>query len=262
MDQDPIRQKIRKRLDDGTLPREVPPLTKGGPEQPSTPLAPMKADSAIGLTRYPGCDAEGAQEYRAGKVYRLGALSAASRYRLLPKALRELGYVEGQNLTIEWRFADGDAARLPDLAADLVRLNVDVILATFMPEILAAKQATSSIPIVMISSVDPVGNGLVASLARPGGNVTGMTIQPPEFGGKQVELIKQAVPKLSRLAVVWDPLYPGFMAFYKYALQQRRSASRSSPSRYDSQVMSKRRSPGSRRSAPTASPCGRTMSLP
>jgi putative ABC transport system substrate-binding protein len=156
------------------------------------------------------------------KVYRLGILTVQSRqraplYRLLPQALRELGYVEGQNLVIEWRFAEGHVARLPELAADLVRLNVDVILAAFMPEILAAKQATNSIPIVMVSSVDPVGNGLVASLSRPGANITGMAIQPPEFGGKQVELIKQAVPSLSRLAVVWDPLYPGFMAFYKHA---------------------------------------------
>ena len=158
----------------------------------------------------------------AGKVWRIAVLSTASRentnaYPRLPKALRELGYVEGQNLTIEWRFADGDAGRLAELAADLVRANVDVILTTFMLETRAAKQATTSIPIVMLASVDPVGNGLVASLARPGGNVTGMTIQPPEFGGKQVELLKQAVPQISRLAVVWDPLYPGFMPFYEHA---------------------------------------------
>ncbi len=112
---------------------------------------------------------------------------------------------------------DGDAGRLPELAADLVRAKVDVILTNFMSETRAAKQATTSIPIVMLASVDPVGNGLVASLARPGGNVTGMTIQPPEFGGKQVELLKQAVPQISRLAVVWDPLYPGFMPFYEHA---------------------------------------------
>jgi len=164
--------------------------------------------------------AAGAQP--AGKRYRVGILIATSRQasavpRLLPKALHEAGYVEGQNLTMEWRFADGDQARLSELAADLARLNVDLIVAGFMAESLAAKQATSSIPIVMVGSVDPVSNGLVASLARPGGNVTGMTIQPPEFGGKQVELLKQAVPPLSRVAVVWDPAFPGFMPFYKHA---------------------------------------------
>jgi len=131
--------------------------------------------------------------------------------------LRELGYVEGQNLMFEWRFADGDVGRLPELASDLVRSNVDIIVAGFMSEINAARQATTVIPILGMALVDPVPNGLVASLARPGGNITGMTIQPPEFGGKQVELLKQAVPKLTRLAVVWDPLYPGFRPFYEYA---------------------------------------------
>src|SRR5882724_3645864 len=115
-----------------------------------------------------------AGEAQVGKAYHIGVLSGGSQQvaiapKLLPKALRELGYIEGQNLTIEWRFADGDAARLPELAADLVRLKVDVLLAAFMPEILAARQATTSLPIVMIASADPVGNGLVASLARPGG---------------------------------------------------------------------------------------------
>jgi putative ABC transport system substrate-binding protein len=159
---------------------------------------------------------------QASKVWNLGVLSAGRRdgspvYRFLPKALRELGYVEGPNLMIAWRFADGDAARLPELAADLVRSNVDIIVAGFMSEIHAARQATTVIPIVGIGLVDPVANGIVASLARPGGNITGMTIQPPEFGGKQVELLKQAVPKLTRLAVVWDPLYPGFKPFYEHA---------------------------------------------
>ena len=159
---------------------------------------------------------------QSGTVRHLGVLIAGRgdgslALRFLPKALRELGYVEGQNLSIEWRFADGDTGRLPGLADDLVRANVDIILAGFMSEIHAARQATTSIPIVGIGLVDPVPNGLVASLSRPGGNITGMTIQPPEFGGKQVELLKQAVPKLTRLAVVWDPLYPGFKPFYEHA---------------------------------------------
>jgi putative ABC transport system substrate-binding protein len=159
---------------------------------------------------------------QAGKVYRIGVLSADSREssaapRFLPKQLGELGYIEGQNLQIEWRFADGNIARLPDLAADLVRLKVAVILPAFMAEILAVKQATNSIPVVMISAADPVGNGLVTSLAHPGGNITGRTIQPPEFGGKLVALLKEAAPQLSRLAVGWDPTYPGFRAFYQHA---------------------------------------------
>jgi ABC-type uncharacterized transport system substrate-binding protein len=99
----------------------------------------------------------------------------------------------------------------------LVRLKVDVLVTGFMSEVLAARQATTTIPIVMSASVDPVGNGLVASLSRPGRNVTGMTVQPPEFGGKQVELLKQAVPQVSRVAVLWDPTFPGFAAFYKHA---------------------------------------------
>ena len=157
-----------------------------------------------------------------GKVRRLGVLSAGTRQstlaaQLLPPQLRELGYVEGQNLTIEWRFADGDAGRLPALAAELVRANVEIILANFMSEIQAARQATTSIPIVMVNSIDPVGNGLVASLGRPGGNLTGLTIQPPEFGGKLVELLKQAVPHLTGLAVIWDPSYPGVLPFYEHA---------------------------------------------
>jgi putative ABC transport system substrate-binding protein len=158
----------------------------------------------------------------AGKVWRLGVLVAGSRdnsgtYRLLPKALREIGYVEGQNLMIEWRFADGDAGRLPELAADLVRSNIDIIVGAYMSESQAARQATTVVPIVGVNLIDPVANGLVASLARPGGNLTGTASQPPEFGGKHVQLLKEAAPKLTRLAVVWDPLFPGFKPFYEHA---------------------------------------------
>jgi putative tryptophan/tyrosine transport system substrate-binding protein len=158
----------------------------------------------------------------AGKVWRLGVLVAGSRdasgtYRLLPKALREIGYVEGQNLMIEWRFADGDAGRLPELAADLVRSNIDIIVGAYMSESQAARRATTVVPIVGVNLIDPVANGLVASLARPGGNLTGTASQPPEFGGKHVQLLKEAAPKLTRLAVVWDPLFPGFKPFYEHA---------------------------------------------
>jgi len=158
----------------------------------------------------------------AGKVWRLGVLVFGSRdnsgsSRLLSKALREIGYVEGQNLMIEWRFADGDAGRLPELAADLVRSNIDIIVGIGMSGIQAARQATTVVPIVGHNLIDPVANGLVASLARPGGNLTGTASQPPEFGSKHVQLLKEAAPKLTRLAVIWDPLYPGFKPFYEHA---------------------------------------------
>jgi len=163
-----------------------------------------------------------AEAEQARKVWRIGVLSAGPRQgtisqQLLPKALRELGYVEGENLIIDWRFAEGDRARLPELASELVRLKVDAIVTTFNSEALAARQATTTIPIVMTGTWDPVGIGLVASLSHPGGNVTGMTTQPVEFAGKQIELLKQAVPQVSRVAVLWDPTYPGFAAGYKHA---------------------------------------------
>jgi putative ABC transport system substrate-binding protein len=118
-----------------------------------------------------------ARAQSAGRVARVGVLSGASAaehvYRLLPATLRELGYVEGTNLEFQWRWAEGRAERLPELAEDLVRLKVDVIVAVTNQPILAAKRATTSIPIVMIAGLDPVAFGLVASLSRPGGNVTG-----------------------------------------------------------------------------------------
>jgi putative tryptophan/tyrosine transport system substrate-binding protein len=120
--------------------------------------------------------------------------------------LRELGYVEGQNILIEYRYAEGKQNRLPDLAADLVRLKVDIIVAQSTETVLAAKSATSTIPIVMTNSADPIGSGLVASLARPGGNVTGMSLLAGlEISGKQLELLKETVPKLSRVAVLANP---------------------------------------------------------
>ena len=120
--------------------------------------------------------------------------------------LRELGYVEGQNIVIEYRYAEGKQNRLPDLAAELVRLKVDIIVAQSTETVLAAKSATSTIPIVMTNSADPIGSGLVASLARPGGNVTGMSLLAGlEISGKQLELLKETVPKLSRVAVLANP---------------------------------------------------------
>jgi putative ABC transport system substrate-binding protein len=123
--------------------------------------------------------------------------------------LRELGYVEGQNLTVEYRWGDGDAARLPALAAELVRLRVDVLVATSNPAILAATQATRSIPIVFTASSDPVATGLVASLAHPGGNVTGLSLVTPELSGKRLQLLREALPQLTRVALLWDAGHVG-----------------------------------------------------
>jgi putative ABC transport system substrate-binding protein len=123
--------------------------------------------------------------------------------------LRELGYIEGKNLVIEYRSAEGKADRFPSLAAELVRLTVELIVTAGPLATRAAKQATSTIPIVMANDPDPVGNGFVASLARPGGNVTGLSNLAPELGGKQLELLKEINPKLSRVAVFGTSTQPG-----------------------------------------------------
>jgi putative ABC transport system substrate-binding protein len=123
------------------------------------------------------------------------------------QALGDLGYVEGRNLSLEVRWADGKDERLSGLAAELVRLKVDVIVAGGGVPLLAASQATSSIPIVMPASTDPVQQGVAASLARPGGNVTGLTGGSEDLPGKWVELLKETLPKLSRVALLWDPAY-------------------------------------------------------
>jgi len=120
------------------------------------------------------------------------------------RGMRELGYVEGKNLTIEYRSADGATDMLPFLADELVELGVDVIVAPAGPPLLAAKEATSKIPVVMMFSADPVSAGLVQSLARPGGNVTGMSMQNVELAAKRLELLKEAVPRIARVAVIWD----------------------------------------------------------
>jgi putative ABC transport system substrate-binding protein len=153
-----------------------------------------------------------AAEGQPPKVPRLGFLgiSSASAYATriegFRQGLRELGYIEGQNIAIEWRYADSQADRLPGLAAELVRLNVDVIIAAGVEPTRAAKQATKTIPIVMGQSGDPLGLGLVASLARPGGNITGLTILTAELNGKRLGLLHEAVPGTSSVAVLTHPL--------------------------------------------------------
>ena len=141
------------------------------------------------------------------KVPRIGYLAAislsalAARTEAFQQGLRELGYVEGKNIVIEWRSVEGKLDRLPALAAELVRLKVDVIVTAGSPITRAAKEATATIPIVMTFDTDPVGNGFVASLARPGGNITGLANFAPELSGKQLELLKETVARLSRVAV-------------------------------------------------------------
>jgi putative ABC transport system substrate-binding protein len=125
------------------------------------------------------------------------------------QGLRDHGYVEGQNIVIEYRAAEGRAERLPELAADLVRLQVAVIVTSGPQPIRAVTQATTTIPIVMAISPDPVEAGLVASLAHPGGNLTGLSVMAPEFQAKRLQLLKEAVPGVSRVAVLWNAASPG-----------------------------------------------------
>src|SRR5215510_3517801 len=143
-------------------------------------------------------------------VHRIGVLSGVgttpARDSFLEgflEGMRALGYVEGQHLVLEYRGAEGQYERLPDLAAELVRLKVDVIVTYGTPPSVAAKDATTTIPIVMMSVGDPVGSGLVASLARPGGNVTGVSTLSPDLGGKQLEFFKDVLPTISRVALLW-----------------------------------------------------------
>ena len=135
-------------------------------------------------------------------------------------ALRELGYIEGQNIATEYRYGEGRADRAPELAAELVHLKVDIIVvAGGDPDVRAAKNATKTIPIIMVGAGrDPVRSGLVESLARPGGNVTGLTSLSRELGGKRLELFKEAVPKLARVAVLYDPALPGSVIEVKEVL--------------------------------------------
>src|SRR5213596_2076772 len=133
----------------------------------------------------------------------------AARVEAFHQGLRELGYVEGKNIVIEWRSAEGKSERVPALAAELVRLKVDVIVTAGPASTRPAKEATSTIPIVMAFDNDPVGNGFVASLARPGGNITGLSALSPEISGKQLELMKEIVPRLSRVAVLGTSTRPG-----------------------------------------------------
>jgi putative tryptophan/tyrosine transport system substrate-binding protein len=151
-----------------------------------------------------------AEAQQTGKVPRIGFLFSgasgpAREVDTFRQGLRDLGYIEGQNIAIEYRFAGGQVERLPELAAELVRLKLDVIVAPYTPPALAAKRATSTIPIVFAVVADAVGAGLIANFARPGRNITGLTSSSAELGGKRLDLLKQVVPKASRVAVLYNP---------------------------------------------------------
>ena len=157
-----------------------------------------------------------AQAQLQARVFRIGILSSSSPtspeaghiWGALFEGLRELGYVEGRDIVIEGRYYGDNVERLPTLAAELVRLQVDLIVAAAPPAPEAAKHATSTIPIVMINHNDPVGSGLVASLSKPAGNVTGMSIATSALRGKQLQLLKEIVPRLTSVAVLWNPTLP------------------------------------------------------
>jgi putative ABC transport system substrate-binding protein len=155
-----------------------------------------------------------AEAQQSTRIPRIGYLQIpaapnAARLEAFRQGLRELGYVEGKNIVIEYRSSEGKPDRLPSIAAELVRLNVDVIVTSGATVTRAAKEATSTIPIIMRQDPDPVANGFVASLARPGGNITGLATLRPETSGKRLELLREVVPKLSRVAVLGTSTMPG-----------------------------------------------------
>ena len=161
-----------------------------------------------------------ASAQQPGKVWRIGVLQSRTRPKSLEshelyghflRRLRELGYVEGKNVLFEWRFADNDYGRLPDLAAELVRLRVDAIITSGSEGIRAAQKATSRIPIVFVGGTDVVAQGFVQSLAHPGGNTTGVTLLLPEIESKQFEFLASLLPKLSRVVVLGNPANPAYL---------------------------------------------------
>jgi putative ABC transport system substrate-binding protein len=150
-----------------------------------------------------------AQGQQAKRVFRMGLLTwtaapPPSSPTPFDQALRQMGYIEGQNISIERRYANGQMNRFPQLAADLARFPLDVILAQSFPAAIAAKNATTTIPIVVMGAGDPVATGLVASFARPGGNITGVSPLETELSGKRIQLLKESFPKLARVAVLWN----------------------------------------------------------
>ena len=151
-----------------------------------------------------------AQAQQPAGIHRIGILSISgsvfpARVEAFRRRLRELGYIEGQNIVFEYRYAEGKQDRYPELAAELVRLKVDVLVTAGTPAARAAKNATATIPIVFAGASDPLGTGIVSSLAQPGGNITGLSLMAPDLDGKRLELLKEAVPKVARVAFLWQP---------------------------------------------------------
>jgi putative tryptophan/tyrosine transport system substrate-binding protein len=149
------------------------------------------------------------------KIPRIGILENSPHWGVFQQGLHELGYVEGQNIAMEWRCAEGNLDRLAEAATELVRLKMDIIVTFGTPATRAAMHATTTIPIVMVSVGDPLRAGIVASLVRPGGNVIGSTTLGPELSAKQLQLLREGVPTVSRVAFLWNPLNPANVLFYE-----------------------------------------------
>jgi putative ABC transport system substrate-binding protein len=174
----------------------------------------LRAATVAGTAGFLGFGSEAAAAQQPTKIPRIGFLggslsATATRVEAFRQGLRELGYVEAKNIIIEWRYAEGKPDHEREFAAELVRLKVDVIVTAGSTSTRAAKEATATIPIVMTQDPDPVGNGFVASLARPGGNITGLSNLGPELSGKRLELLKEVVPRLTRVAVFGTSSFAG-----------------------------------------------------
>jgi len=192
----------------------------------TAPERPLRG-RMVGLARWASilvllAAASGAAAQSQAKVYRVGYLgivpptaSNSAPWDAFVDGLREHGYVEGRNLVLHRRYSAGQDARFAELAAELVRLNVEVIVSSTTNGALAAKQVTSTIPIVTIVAGDPVGSGLVASLARPGGNVTGLSSQAPDLAAKQLQLLREVAPGIKRVAVLWNPTLPQHQTVFR-----------------------------------------------
>ena len=152
--------------------------------------------------------AQAAKIYRVGILETISAISNAANFDALRKGMRALGYVEGQNLLFEYRSADGRNERFPDLVAELVRLRVDLIVTRSTPAVISVKAATTTIPTVMAATANPVADGIVASLARPGGNITGLSSFHSELSTKRLELLRDLIPRIARIATISDPSNP------------------------------------------------------
>lgn len=162
------------------------------------------------------------QAQQTKKVPRIGFVSGAGdpsnpgpAVEAFRKGLRDRGYIEGKNILVEYRYAEGRQDRVPTLVSELVQLKVDVLVLLTLPSVRAAKEATKTIPIVMVLAVDPVATGIVDSLARPGGNITGLSTLQRELSGKRLELLKEAVPAMPRVGVLWDANAPGSAIGFK-----------------------------------------------